>query len=226
MSNFSTLSPITEGLPGTAPTLWAASTPDTYASVIAAGYLNDQASKFKANDLMWLNFLDGPSVYPLNPGLSASLQQFQVIVSGGNTSLLPYTHFDYALVNITAAQWNGMYAAPINLIAAPGANKLLVIESMQLIETYGTAAFAAGGVVAAQYDSTVHGAGVAASNTEAAADFFVTASTTYLFKGATGAAPFSTTVNKGIYLSNATGAFTTGDSTFMAKLAYRTVAVV
>jgi len=130
-----------------------------------------------------------------------------------------------ASVALTAAQFNGMYAAPVLLVPAPGAGKLLVLDRMELVQTYGSAAFAAGGVVGVQYDSTVNGAGVKASNTEAAADYQVTASTTYLFNGAVGAAPFSTTANKGLYLSNATAAFTTGDSTFIAKLHYHVITV-
>jgi hypothetical protein len=125
---------------------------------------------------------------------------------------------------LTAAQFNGMFAAPVALVPAPGANRLIVLDRMELVQTYGTAAFAGGGVVAAQYGATVNGAGPAASNTEAAADFFVTASNTYLFNGAIGAKPFATTVNQGLYLSNATGAFTTGDSTFVAKVHYHVIA--
>lgn len=130
----------------------------------------------------------------------------------------------YASVAVSAAEFNGMYAAPKLLIAAPGANKLIVVDRMEMVMTYGAANFAAGGVVAAQYDSTVHGAGVLATNTEAAADFFAAASTTFVFNGATALAPFSTTVNKGLYLSNQTGAFTTGDSDFVVKVHYRIIA--
>lgn len=136
----------------------------------------------------------------------------------------------FASVAITAAQFNGMYAAPVLLVAAPGANKLIAVDSVELVMTYVSANYAAGGVVAAQYDSTVHGAGVLATNSEAAADFFAAASTTFQFSRSSGntvgALPFSTTVNKGLYLSNATGAFTTGDSTWVAKIYYRIVNTV
>ncbi len=135
----------------------------------------------------------------------------------------------YASVAITAAEFNGMYAAPKLIVAAPGANKLIVVSQVELIMTYGSAAFAAGGVVGFQYDSTAHGAGVGASNTEAAADFFQTASTTFPFVGVSGNTvailPFTTTVNKGLYLSNLTQAFTTGTgSSFVCKVHYRIVA--
>lgn len=135
----------------------------------------------------------------------------------------------YASVAISAAQFNGMAAAPVLLVAAPGANNLIVVDQMELVMTYGTVPFVGGGVVAAQYEATATGAGVKATNLEAAADFLATASTSFLFAGAsgttTGAIPFATSVNQGLYLSNQTGAFTTGDSTFVAKIHYRIIAV-
>ncbi|HHF7350839.1 TPA: hypothetical protein ACPSKZ_000689 [Legionella anisa] len=132
----------------------------------------------------------------------------------------------YAEVAISAAEFNGMYAAPKLLIAAPGANNLIIVDRMELVMTFGAAAFAAGGVVAAQYDSTINGAGIKATNTEAAADFQAAASTVFQFNGAVNIAPFTTSVNKGLYLSNQTAAFTTGDSTFVAKIHYRIIATV
>lgn len=136
----------------------------------------------------------------------------------------------YATVAITAAQFNGMYAAPKQLIAAPGANKLIVVDQMVLAMTFVAAQYAAGGVVAAQYDNTANGAGVKATNTQKAADFTgAAASDAFLFNGASGDDSdvlFSAGVNKGIFLSNQTAAFTTGDSTFVAHLWYRVIPTV
>jgi len=147
---------------------------------------------------------------------------------------VPNTNLIYAAVAITAAQFNGMYAAPKLLVAAPGANKLIVLERAVLAMTFVAAAYAAGGVVAFQWDSTVHGAGQHASNTEAAADFFAAASSAFMFVGNSGNAatvdgglvPFAANVNKGLYLSNLTGAFTTGDSTWVAHLWYKIIPTV
>lgn len=136
------------------------------------------------------------------------------------------TVVNYVAVPVTAAQWNGMYAAPKLLIAAPGANKLIVVNRMVLAETFVSAAYAAGGIVAAQYDSTVHGAGVLATNSEAAADFFAAASTSYFFNGTVVLGAFTTTVNKALYLSNATQAFTTGDGTWVAHIWYQIIPTV
>ena len=129
----------------------------------------------------------------------------------------------FAQVSMTAAQFNGMYAAPVLLVAAPGANTMIVVESIQLQMTFVSANYAAGGVVSAQYDSTVNGAGVHASSDEAAADFFAAASTVFKLNGGLVLAPFTTCANKGLYLSNLTQAFTTGDSTWRIKVYYHLI---
>lgn len=132
----------------------------------------------------------------------------------------------YASVAVTAAQFNGMYASPKLLVAAGGANTLLVLHKMQLLLTYGSAAYAAGGAVSVQYDSTANGAGVIASTTIAAAAFQVTASTGFNFNAGVVAETFSTCVNKGLYLSNITAAFTTGDSAMVAHVWYSVIPTV
>jgi hypothetical protein len=132
----------------------------------------------------------------------------------------------YASVAITASEFNGAYAAPKVLVAAPGANKMLVLDKVDLLMTYGTAAFAAGGVTHIQYDVTANGAGVIASTTQAAAAFQATASTGFMFNTGVVAQTFTTCVNKSLALSNITGAFTTGDSTFIAKVWYKIVSTI
>lgn len=153
-----------------------------------------------------------------------------VVAIGANkvlSSMVSPLLLKYVAVPITAAEFNGMYAAPKLLLAAQGANTQIIVEQLVLPMTFVSAQYAAGGVVAAQYDSTVHGAGVLATATEAAADFTgAAASTTFRQNPSVAVAPFSTTVNKGIYLSNATAAFTTGDSTFVAHMWYRVIPTV
>lgn len=274
MSNFGSFGQVSEGLPGTAPNIFIASTADDLAAITTAGYLDDLSARIKQNDVFYINYSD-TSAFPLNTGEASTLGEFYVNYSASHWSLvnaltalgtaaaknvtdntkslvasvtgtfvandfvfaadtagtIKPSGFNvdnilrYASVAITAAEFNGMYAAPKLLIAAPGANNLILVDHMELVMTYVSANYAAGGIVAAQYDSTVHGAGVLATNSEAAADFFAAASTSFLFNRSIVLAPFSTSVNKGLYLSNATGAFTTGDSTWVAKIHYRIIAV-
>jgi hypothetical protein len=279
MSNFKTFGQASQGIPGTAPQIFVASTPDSLGDITATGYLNDLGTKVKQNDVMYINY-DDTSVQPVgggNANEAATLGEFYVNVVGADVNLVnaltalgqaaakdvtdntkalvasvsgAFTINNlvsaadtsgtikdsgisainsivlYASVPITAAQFNGMYTAPMLLIAAPGANNMIIVDQMELVMTFVSADYAAGGIVAAQYDSTVHGAGVLATNSEAAADFFAAASTVFKFNGSVLLAPFSTCANKGLYLSNATGAFTTGDSTWVAKIHYRIIALV
>jgi hypothetical protein len=136
----------------------------------------------------------------------------------------------YATAAITAAQFNGMYAAPKLIVAAPGANKIILLERAALVMTFVSAAYANGGAVAFQLDSTVHGAGPLASNAQKAADFTgAAASDVFMFNGAAGDDSdilFTAGVNKGLYLSNLTAAFDTGDSTFVAHVWYKVVPTV
>jgi hypothetical protein len=77
MSNFETLALITEGNISTAPNLFSASTVDALATMLAAGYLNDIQKKIKANDIIYVNYLDA-SVFPLNTGESSLTATFRV----------------------------------------------------------------------------------------------------------------------------------------------------
>jgi len=281
MSNFSTLSLISEGNTSTAPSIFIASTPDNLGAITTAGYMNDmgEAGVVKPNDVLYINYSD-TSTFPLNTGEAATLGEFQVSYSAPNWTIASvltglgqaaaknvtdntktyvasvdgapasYTIGNFlaagdtngsvgtdsglnvdnvlqiATVAVTAAQFNGMYATPKLLVAAPGANKQLIVDKVELIMTYVSANYAAGGVAAVQWDSTANGAGVIASTTLSAATFQAAASTTFVMNGGVVPATFTTTVNKGLYLSNITGAFTTGDSTFVVKVHYRIVPTV
>jgi hypothetical protein len=140
------------------------------------------------------------------------------------TAKLALNTIQYAQVSMSAADWNGMYGAPKLLIAAPGAGKLIIVDSCVLTMTFVSAQYAAGGAIALQYDSTVHGAGTLASATLAAAtvNAYAASSNVSLAPLVTSSA-ITTTQNKGLYLSNQTAAFTTGDSTWTVSLAYRII---
>lgn len=193
-------------------------------SIGTANIVNGAVTYAKIQNEAAVSLLGNPTGAPASP---SEVTLANGLGFSGTTLAIANTNLIYAKVAITAAQWNGMYAAPKLLIAAPGANQLIVVDKIDLVMTFVSAAYAAGGVVGAQYDSTVHGAGAAASGTEAAADFFAAASTTFhLGGGLSTGAPFTTSVNKGLYLSNLTGAFTTGDGTWQAHIWYKIIPTV
>ena len=77
MSNFETLSLVTETAVGTAPSHFVGSTTDSFATLTAAGYLNDIQKKIKANDFFDINYLDA-SAFPLDTGQAALYASFRV----------------------------------------------------------------------------------------------------------------------------------------------------
>ena len=77
MSNFSSLSLVTESLIGSAPSRFSGVTPDSLATILAPGYLNDINKKIKANDVFDINYLD-TSTFPLNTGEASVFGSFKV----------------------------------------------------------------------------------------------------------------------------------------------------
>jgi hypothetical protein len=92
MSNFSSLSLVTESLIGSAVSRFSGSTPDSYTTMLAPGYLNDIAKKIKANDVFDINYADN-SNFPLNTGEAALFGSFKVQYDPvlGNWNLIPST---------------------------------------------------------------------------------------------------------------------------------------
>jgi len=90
MSNFESLSLITEALIGSAPSRYTASTTDSLATILAAGYLNDLNKKLKANDRFDINYAD-TSAFPLNTGEAAIFGSFTVQYDpvAANWNLIP-----------------------------------------------------------------------------------------------------------------------------------------
>lgn len=192
-------------------------------SVNTANIVNNAVTFAKMQEIATVTLLGNPT--------GGTTEVSEVTLANGlefnsTTLRVAPTNLQYVAVPITAAEFNGMYAAPKELVAAGGANTLLVLDKCDLLLTYNSAAYAAGGVAAVQYDNTVHGAGVLASTTNAAAAFQVTASTGFIFNGGVVPQTFSTCVNKGLFLSNLTGAFTTGDSDMVAHVWYKTIPTV
>lgn len=130
-----------------------------------------------------------------------------------------------ATVTLTAAQINALYDTPVQLVAAAGAGKLILIDSILWDIAYGTTQFTTGGAIQAQYGNTVHGAGSPASASIAAATLNGITASGYISNGS-GAATLNapaTVLNTGVFLSNASADFAAGDSTATLYVRYRVV---
>jgi hypothetical protein len=212
------------GQVGVLPSYASIQTNDTMTEILEPGYLNHEVANGISFQLPCIAKVSTKE----SPTAAAQVGWYQVVHSGTNWSLvagLPIL-LQYARVDVTSAEFLGAYAAPKLLVPAPGANLLIVHDRTELVMTYNSAAYAGGGVAAIQYDSTINGAGVLCSTTNAAAAFQATASTSWAFNQGAVAAPFTTTVNKGLYLSNLSGAFTTGDSPMTAHVWFKVIQTV
>jgi hypothetical protein len=199
------------------------------------------------NDLIWVNCTDYQGyvlVSDTEPTIISS--QFQITIGAGavgtsnladgavttakldddavTSDKMDPTVLKYAVVSMAAADVLGAYAAPVEILAAPGAGFVIEVESALYVCDYGGAQFAAGGVAALQYDDTVHGGGVLASATTAAAVINAWAADSMLRVGGAMASAAATAVaNQGIFFSNDTAAFTTGTSVVDVHIWYRIV---
>jgi hypothetical protein len=138
------------------------------------------------------------------------------------SGLLDPTVLQAATVIVTSATILAMFAAPVTVIPAPGANKVIVVDAI-LVQTKPTATqYAAGGVVTFQYHGTSvnpHTGSLTAAQVNAAAP----GKAIYLGPNTSGAIDLTTAVNLGLDITNATGAFTTGTGTFILTIWYSIV---
>jgi len=76
-SPFETISIVSDGINGTAPAIFVASTVSTLAQILAPGYANPLQKLIKANDRFFVNYADA-STFPLSTGESAIFGEFYV----------------------------------------------------------------------------------------------------------------------------------------------------
>lgn len=199
-------------------------TTDSYATITAAGYINQNVL---GQPILPTDIFD--VYYNWNVNTQAGdFVTLKVSISGGVVTLFTVTQDLYTAVTLTAAEIKTMYDTPKLLVAAPGAGKLLVLQQLIMIPIYGTATYTAGGVVNVQYTNIVHGSGYwTTTDTPAAAlqqTLTVVINVPCDFPSASS---YEWTLaqigNQGLYLSNQTADFATGDGTLLCHLWYSVV---
>ena len=208
---------------GVDPSIVRIVTTDNLFTVTSVGYLASQETAIEAlqngaftwtsTDSVLISASDGQSFFKIDPATSAFVGQ-QVGLST----------IQYVKVPMTASQFLGMYAAPFLIVPAGGLNTVIQVKQVLYEVEYGGAQFANGGVVNLQLRNTANGAGTPVSGTVAANVF-----TAFVADGLVGAdgtfasATAANSVNQGLYLSNATAAFTAGTSTVDVHVWYSIV---
>lgn len=127
-------------------------------------------------------------------------------------------------VSISSADILAMYATPVVVLPALS-NYGYIVDYVEFVMTRTSTAYANGGVVAVQYDSTANGGGTATTATIAATVVTGAAGTTYTFRIPVVQSDVASAsiIGKGLYLSNATAAFITGTGTAKVTVGYHLI---
>lgn len=144
-------------------------------------------------------------------------QDHGMIAAGADYSVKHVT------VSLSAANLIAMYGAPVQLLAAPGAGKSIVVSKVLFTITRTSTAFTGGGAAIVQYGATVNGGGTQALDSTLASTVITGAAgtTESVRNGAIISDLASTSIqNAGLYISNATAAFAAGTGTAVADLWY------
>lgn len=125
-----------------------------------------------------------------------------------------------ALIPLTSANILAMNATPVTLLGAPGAAKVLIIESIALQMTTTATQYANGGALEFRYTDA---SGAKVSADIAAAVVTATAGTSYTSVSGV-ATSLTNVVNSPLVITNATAAFITGTGTGVFNIKYRVAA--
>jgi hypothetical protein len=123
-----------------------------------------------------------------------------------------------ATANLTATQIQAMFATPVSLVAAPGANKVIVVDKILLRSRRTSTAFTGGGALSIRYHVTTS----TVLATPAATLLTGAAGTQDMLFGMNSGDPNGITLpeNEGLDLTNLTGAFAAGTGTLTAYVWY------
>lgn len=221
-SSFSLTLPIADGKVAGSPLVSDAAGTLTFGTTLGLGTPSNLASP--ATGQVVLYNLTNTNTLTLKPGTTAASYSLTLPTADATYANAPLVSnaagtlsFNNnailsATVTLTQAQVQGAFAAPVQIVAAPGAGETIVVAHAQVYTNFQTAAFTGGGIAILQYDNTIHGAGTnALAATIPTAEITAAASQIYGLNGVTASALTAIT-NKGIFFSNATGAFTAGNA--------------
>lgn len=125
---------------------------------------------------------------------------------------------------LTAANIAAMNGAPVTLIAAAGAGKVIVVDEIEFFHDYAVAAYTSGGDVTIEYETSGLDINVfdEALVTAAADDNWLVKPLTYTSTASTAShASLTANANKAVLITNATGAFATGNVANIIKYRIR-----
>ncbi len=147
---------------------------------------------------------------------------------GDDTLTLSYEVITHASGTITAAEWNDMYNTPIRLTPNANGQTMIAVDRVELRQIYGGAQYTGGGTVIIGYDDEPTGLSEPAtsSNISAAVINNIAATSAIARVGFTTTPIFvANAVGVGIWISNDTAVFATGNGNWEYNIWYRIFSV-
>lgn len=216
------------------PRIYSYITADSQATVSASGYFGSASTPnvsgdIVTGDIVVVNSTSDATVvwYTLtNSNSYGSLPYGGTITSTAFSNSSSSGVSNFASGNLTLGDTTSLFSVGKQLVAAPGAGLVHLIDKFELNAIFGSAAYTAGGVISVQYGSTINAGGTTATSSTIAASVLTSlaANTLVGLTGLLAATASSSMINKPLYLVNATADFATGTGCSATwKLWYRTI---
>lgn len=143
--------------------------------------------------------------------------------------MAPAVMIETATITLSQANVQAMNGAPVSLISAPGAGKLIIVDEIELLHTYSTAAYTNGGDVSIQYTTSavpIQVFDVVVVTEANSRTFLWKPSASYTSTASTSSqTDLATSINKAVEITNASAAFAAGNAAniFKLRIRYHTV---
>ncbi len=192
-------------------------TGDSQATMQAAGYFNDVAYDLQVNDQI--------VCYSASENTYQTYQVTAISAAG----VVTITALDGGVIQValTAANMLAMNGAPVLVMAAPGANRAILVRNWSLTMSTGPGpvVYANGGAIGLEYTNTAALAGTLASATIPATVLTTGTPNNLGYAGQPAAFGIASALkaNAPLYISNDTAAFINGDGTVLLTIDYRIV---
>lgn len=195
-------------------------TTDSVATITTAGYLTAQATNISNANFGEFQWRDTDYVLIAHSGGVGFFTVDLVNMSFDTTGIIA------SQVELTSAQIKTMYTTPVQVIAAPGVGKKIIVGQNVYTYLFDTAQYTGGGAIGLQWGNTANLAGPAASTTLAAATFNGYAASNTFELTPDNTDTLANIENMGVFISNDTAVFATGSGTLLIDIAYQIVPVV
>lgn len=193
-------------------------TTDPLGTIVASGYITAQAAniasiqngvfQWRSDDYVLISYNGGEGFFTYD-SVNATF------TSAGSLS---------TQVRLTSAQIKAMDATPVQMIAAPGANKMIIVGRIVGTYLFGTTQYTAGGAIGLEWGNAAALAGPAASTTLAGATFDGYTASNNFELTPDNTDTLANIANMGVFISNNTAPFATGDGTLLMNISYQVVA--